>query len=62
MSKHTIVTISARKYQDSDDCLIDAARDYVATHPDLAGWDLEARWEDEQRDAILLTVPTWAVR
>lgn len=50
------VSIDARRYADSDDCLTDAARDYAAEH-DLVGWDLSPRWADDQRDAILLDVP-----
>lgn len=56
MNKSTTVSIPARRYVDSDDCLADAARDYAAEH-DLVGWDLSPRWEDDQRDTILLTVP-----
>ena len=55
------IRINARKYESSDDCLADAAADYIAAHKGLEGWDLDARWEDEQRDGILLTVPDWAV-
>jgi hypothetical protein len=50
------VRIPAKRYEDEDDCLSAAARDYAHEH-DLVGWDLAPRWEDDQRDAILLTVP-----
>ena len=56
------VTVAARKYKDCDDCLAAAAADYVASHPDLAGWDLSPEWRDDLRDEIVLTVPRrgWA--
>lgn len=44
---------------DADDCLADAAEQYIAEHADLAGWDLAPRWADEGRDAVVLTVPRW---
>ena len=50
------VRISAARYVDYDDCLAAAADDYAAAN-DLEGWDLAPRWEDEQRDTIVLTVP-----
>lgn len=53
------ITISARKYEDHDDCLSAAAEDYAAEH-DLQGWDLSPRWADNQREAIVLSVPDWA--
>lgn len=55
----TTIRIDARRYEDQDDCLSAAQADYAAEHG-LEGWDLEARWEDDQRDAILLTVPAAA--
>jgi hypothetical protein len=36
------VSISAKRYEDCDDCLSAAAADYVAEHPELAGYDLDA--------------------
>lgn len=54
------VRIDARRYVDSDDCLSDAARDYTAAVEGLDGWDLDARWEDDQRETILLSVPEWS--
>ena len=53
------VCIEASRYVDSDDCLADAARDYAAAVEGLDGWDLDARWEDSQRETILLSVPEW---
>lgn len=54
MSKQ--VKIAAAEYEDQDDSLQAAADDYAAAH-DLAGWDLAPKWEDEQREVIILTVP-----
>lgn len=57
MSANTTVRIDSSRYADHDDCLAAAAADYATAHG-LEGWDLEARWEDDDtRDAILLTVP-----
>jgi transcriptional regulator with XRE-family HTH domain len=53
----TIIRVSSKRYEDYDDCLTAAAEDYIASHPKLEGWDLDPRWEDEDRDVILLTVP-----
>lgn len=55
------IRIDAKRYEDHDDCLRAAADEYAAAH-DLEGWDLEARWEDNQRNAILLTVPDHVAR
>lgn len=57
MSKQ--VKIAAAKYEDQDDSLQAAADDYAAAH-DQAGWDLDPKWEDEQREVIILTVPDHA--
>lgn len=53
------ITIDARRYEDHDDCLSAAAAEMVALHPHLRGWDLAARWADDTREAITLTVPEW---
>lgn len=50
------VTIRVRADEDEDDCLTAAASEYAAEHG-LEGWNLDPRWEDDQRDGILLTVP-----
>lgn len=52
----TLVKIASAKYQDFDDCLQSAAADYAEAHG-LEGWDLSPRWEDRERDVIVLTVP-----
>ena len=53
----TTITVSAHQYEDYDDCLAAATDDYVATHPEAAGWDLSARWVDDNREEIALDVP-----
>ena len=54
------IRINAKRYEDSDDCLADAAADYARVH-DLDGWDLSPRWADNlNRHEIVLTVPDWA--
>ncbi len=55
------ITIDASKYIDHDDCLAAAAADVSAQYG-LAGWDLDPRWGDRQRDTILVTVPDHATR
>lgn len=57
---HTTITVPARRYADADDCLAAAAADYVARHPDAAGYDLSPRWADDDRDTIALDVPAGA--
>ena len=54
-------TITVIPNPDSDDCMQAAVNAYVADHPETAGWDLHPRWEDDERDAILLDVPDPAV-
>jgi hypothetical protein len=52
----TIIIIAGRQYEDSDDCLADAAAD-VARELGLELWQVEACWSDEQLDEIIVTVP-----
>jgi len=59
MSKSVTVTVAANA--DLDDCLAGAAAEYIEEHPELAGYDLEPRWADEDRETVALTVPSWAV-
>lgn len=61
MTKHTTIRVAAARYEDEDDCL-SAAAETVARERDLTGYDLDARWEDDERDAILLDIPAYAVR
>ncbi|MCA9630058.1 MAG: hypothetical protein KC766_20445 [Myxococcales bacterium] len=56
------IAVTARDYVDADNCLAAAEAAYIATHHELRGWDLSPRWEDDERETILLTVPTWASR
>jgi hypothetical protein len=51
------IEIDAKLYEDEDDCLSAAQSDYITDHPELEGWELNARWADDQRDTILLDVP-----
>jgi hypothetical protein len=57
MAKHTTIEVTAAQYVDHDDCLTAAAEDYASEHPEVAGYDLDARWQDDERDVILLDVP-----
>ena len=57
MAKHTTITVDAKRYEDADDCLAAAAAEYVEEHPEAAGYDLGARWADDEREQILLDVP-----
>lgn len=60
-AKTTTLKIDAARYADHDDCLAAAAAD-VAADRGLAGWDLLPRWEDSQRDTILVDIPAHAAR
>jgi hypothetical protein len=53
---HTLA-VSAVRYSDNDDSLSAAAKDFVEAHPSAEGWALNPRWEDDDRDMILLDVP-----
>lgn len=55
MNDVTIIR-DAAPYAGYDDCLAACAAD-VAEEYGLEGWDLEPRWADDERDAILLDVP-----
>jgi hypothetical protein len=55
--KTTTIRVEAKLYEDCDDCLI-AAADDVAEERGLVGYDLNPRWEDNERDVILIDVPT----
>lgn len=59
---NTTIKVSAAKYTDHDNCLTAAATDYVAAHPEANGYDMSPRWEDDQRDVILLDVPVDGIR
>jgi hypothetical protein len=51
------VRFPARRFEDHDDSLKACADAYVAEHPEARGYHMDARWEDEDRDVILLDVP-----
>jgi hypothetical protein len=55
--KTVTIRIDASEYDAYDDSLAAAAAAYAAAHPEAQGWDLSPRWEDQQRDGILLDVP-----
>ena len=59
MNKYTTITVSAKGYEDEDDCLAAAARDYAREH-DLEAWEVEADWVSDERDEIALKVPATA--
>ncbi len=56
----TTIALSASQYSSEDNCLGAAAHD-IATARGLEGWDLSARWEDNERKYILVDVPRWSV-
>lgn len=51
------ITLAAETFENHDDCLAAAAAWYIDQHPELTGWDLDARWASDERDEILLSVP-----
>ncbi len=57
---HQTLRIDARRYADYDDRLAAAAAD-AAREYGCPGYDLSPRWDDEQRDTILVDVPQSAV-
>lgn len=48
-------TIKSAAFADYDDSLSACAADYAATHG-LESWHVEARWADDSREEIVLTV------
>jgi hypothetical protein len=57
MSKSTTIEISAAKYENDNDSLKAAAEEYADDHPRARGYDLNPRWANGERTAILLDVP-----
>jgi hypothetical protein len=51
----TTYTLPARKFEDFDDCLA-AACEEIAKKLDVELWQTNARWDDEMRDAVVVTV------
>lgn len=47
---------------DQDDCLSAAAAEYLADHPELAGYDLAPQWADADRETVSLTLPGGSVQ
>jgi hypothetical protein len=54
-TEQTEITVPAKQYEDHDDCLEAARQDYIAEHG-CDEWTVEARWENDERDNIVLTV------
>lgn len=54
MAKRT-VEIQASKVQDHDDCLA-AACEIVAAREGVEDWQVSARWTDEERESITVTI------
>lgn len=46
--------IASRKFEGSENCLEDAARDF-ASRRHIAKWRVSAEWADDQREEILIT-------
>lgn len=58
MKKYETIRVSAKQYEDHDDCFAAAAADYAADHAEAVGYDMDPRWETDERDHILLDVPS----
>jgi hypothetical protein len=56
MNKYTTILVSAKSYEDEDDCLAAAAAEYATSH-NLEAWEVEADWASDERDEIALKVP-----
>jgi hypothetical protein len=56
-ARYREIRVPAKSYEDYDDSLTAAAHDYADEHG-LENWEVEARWADDQRDEIVLTVPS----
>jgi hypothetical protein len=57
--KTTIMkTIIVPADPDQDDCLSATADTYITEHPEAAGWNLQPRWADDDRETVALTVPS----
>ena len=55
-----IIHVDSRQYEDDDDCL-GACADEIRDTCDLAGWDLDEDWADDDRSAIRVAIPAHAV-
>jgi hypothetical protein len=47
------VTLPAKRFEDFDDCLT-AAREHIAHLFKIPLWCVHARWENDQRDNIIV--------
>jgi hypothetical protein len=56
MTNYHDIEVDASKYEDFDDCLAAATSEYARANG-LEDWQISARWLDDQRDVIVLTVP-----
>ncbi len=56
MSKSVEISVSSSRYSDTDDSLA-AASTEATERFGLAGWDLDPRWSDEERESITMTLP-----
>lgn len=54
------LAIDSHHLEDYDDCLTAAADMAVERVPWLASWDVEPRWADAERSAVLISVPVEA--
>ena len=50
------ISVPSKAYEDFDDCL-EAAAEAERKRRGLDGYNLGARWEDDERDYILLDIP-----
>jgi|LakMenEpi03Aug12_release.lakeMendotaPanAssembly.Ray.scaffolds.fasta_scaffold2107572_2 hypothetical protein len=53
------IKISARPFEAERDPLAAAAADIARRYPSLSGWDLKPHWDVQDRDRIIVTVPSW---
>ena len=56
MTEEITLSLVAKRYEDHDDCLAAAADDIAAIYG-LEGWNLNARWQDDSRETILVDLP-----
>lgn len=60
MNNPTTREITVTANPDADDCLSEAAAEYIREHRELRGYDLAPRWTDEDdRETVTLSVPEW---
>jgi ABC-type nitrate/sulfonate/bicarbonate transport system substrate-binding protein len=59
VTTYRTLTFPSAPYADYDDCLAAVAADYVDDHPEAEGYDLSARWADDDREAVEIDVPVF---